>query len=322
MSSAQAIAFHSITIGDKNTWDDWHLVPTSRPKFAMPPVKTSYVDIPGGDGVIDLTTALTGRPTYGNRQGSFEFMVLNDSLDGEVDYGVWYERYSEIATYLHGKEFKAILDDDPVYFYEGRFSVNEWKSGAHWSTITINYNVGPYKKTQYSAADLWLWDPFYFGDPESLIEAERLGDVIYNYKNITLNNSTYAISYKGDTFQDTPVITGSMYQSGGSAGFDVMVTYYFKTSDTTKQSSKKYYTKEGVLTYALFTGATFEEGVTYYELKAVDLIAGTNVLHQFTFDVGDNDLFFTGHTAAADLGPSNTTPGTGVITIQNTGGRL
>ena len=56
--------YHSITIGDKNTWDDWHLIPTTRPLFAPPGVKKNIVSIPGGDGSLDLTEALTGRPTY------------------------------------------------------------------------------------------------------------------------------------------------------------------------------------------------------------------------------------------------------------------
>ena len=306
MSSTQAIAFHSITIGDKNTWDDWHLVPTSRPKFTMPPVKTSYVNIPGGDGVIDLTTALTGRPTYGNRQGSFEFLVLNDSLDGETDYGLWHERYSEIATYLHGKEFKAILDDDPVYFYEGRFSVNEWKSEAHWSKIVIDYNVGPYKKTQYSAGELWLWDPFDLGDPE---DPNDTGDTIYSYKNLLLNNSTLNITYIGDVFQDTPVFVCSAY----NGNFDMSVTYFFPTADETKKSGKEYCYKNINGGFTVYEGSTFEEGVIYYESIEAILKVGTNVMTKFTFRTGENDLWFRGSSHA---------PGYGIVTIQNTGGRL
>ena len=38
--------FHSITIGDKNTWADWRLVPVSRPVFNPPPQKKVTVDIP------------------------------------------------------------------------------------------------------------------------------------------------------------------------------------------------------------------------------------------------------------------------------------
>ena len=109
--------YHSITIGEKNTWDDWHLIPSSRPLFNPPPVKTNYIEIPGGDGIIDLTTALTGRPVYGNRTGSWDFYVENGWMD-------WHVLYSEIMVYLHGQKFQAILEDDPDYYYEGRFDVN------------------------------------------------------------------------------------------------------------------------------------------------------------------------------------------------------
>ena len=130
--------YHSITFGDKNTWDDWHLVPASRPVFNPPAVKTRYVDIPGADGSIDLTDALTGYPVYENREGTVEFIVVND-------YGQWQDRYSEIMGYLHGRSMRAILEDDPGYYYEGRFAVDEWASEENWSRITIAYNLAPYK---------------------------------------------------------------------------------------------------------------------------------------------------------------------------------
>ena len=69
--------YHSITFGDKNTWDDWHLVPASRPVFLPPDVKTNYIDLPGADGHADATESLTGRVLYKNRTGSIEFYVMN-----------------------------------------------------------------------------------------------------------------------------------------------------------------------------------------------------------------------------------------------------
>ena len=131
--------YHSITFGTKNTWDDWHLTPTTRPVVNPPGVKTNYMDDPSGDGSIDLTTALTSRPMYKNRLGSFEFYVENGFKD-------WTILYSEIATYLQGQKMRMILEDDPNYYYEGRYSVGVWKSEAQRSGITINYEVGPYKK--------------------------------------------------------------------------------------------------------------------------------------------------------------------------------
>lgn len=128
----------SITFGDKNTWDDWKIVPKERPVFAPPKVKTTYIDIPGGNGSIDLSESLTGYPVYENRTGSFKFYVMNGYAD-------WQDRYSEIMNYLHGQRMKAVLADDPDYYYYGRFTVDSWDSGDTWSEITIGYEVEPYK---------------------------------------------------------------------------------------------------------------------------------------------------------------------------------
>ena len=256
-SSELARQYHSITIGEKNTWDDWHRVPTSRPTFNMPNVKTNYVDIPGGDGILDLTTVLAGRPVYGNRQGSFEFLVMND-------YGEWHDRYSDIATYLHGKEFKAILDDDPEYYYEGRFSLNEWKSDKDWSRITINYNVGPYKRSILSSGDKWLWDPFVFEtyeDDDGVVHEESR---IESTKNVIVRG-TDVVTYIGEIYESSPIISCSTYQND-----------------------------------------PFTMSVTINE-KTYPLSQGTNILESITFATGENVLTFTG---------------TGIVSIENTGGRL
>lgn len=147
--------YHSITFGDKNTWDDWHLIPSKRPSFNPPTVKSQYVDIPGGNGVLDLTESLTGYPLYNTRTGSWTFYVENG-------FKPWDELYSEISNYLHGQKLRAILEDDPGFYYEGRFTVDEWNSDSWWSTITISYDVYPYKKELTSSLEDWLWDPFNF----------------------------------------------------------------------------------------------------------------------------------------------------------------
>lgn len=137
--------YHSIiflesinSINAINTWGDWHLVPSSRPVFNPPKMKTNYIDIPGGDSCIDASEFLTGYPVYYNREGSIEFIVMNG-------YDDWYKIYSNVMNYLHGKELIAILEDDPEHFYIGRFFVNQWMSDSHYSKITIDYNVKPYK---------------------------------------------------------------------------------------------------------------------------------------------------------------------------------
>lgn len=157
MGSPKAQQYHSVIFGEKNTWDDWHLIPSSRPEFAAPKAREKYVRIPGREGCIDIdiTDAVMPIPTYENRTGNFQFLVEND-------YGYWEDRYTEIREYLHGKKMRAILEDDPNFYYEGRFEVQQWNSTKDWSQLTISYNVGPFKWDIVSSADAWLWDPFDF----------------------------------------------------------------------------------------------------------------------------------------------------------------
>lgn len=158
--------YHSITFGDgtldsdgnftgKNTWDDWFLIPSSKPIVAQSAVTTSFVDIPGRRlGPIDMTEYLTGGVTYGNRSGSFEFYIDNDMVYWETDR-------MAIAQYLHGKRMKMCLEDDPGFYYEGRFSLSNMASEAITDKITINYTVGPYKFRIKDNLPC-LWSPFNF----------------------------------------------------------------------------------------------------------------------------------------------------------------
>lgn len=132
--------YHSVTIGTKNTYDDWHLVPDGRPVISMPEFQSNYVEVPGMSGVLDLSESLTGYPLYKNRQGSLKFHVLNGYQD-------WASLHHEIANYLHGKKLKMTLEDDPHYYYEGRFTFNQWLSNSNgtWSDVEIGYNLDPYK---------------------------------------------------------------------------------------------------------------------------------------------------------------------------------
>lgn len=147
--------YHSINIGDINTWDDWHLVPSSRPVINPPEVKTEYVEIPGANGTLDYTEALTGSPVFKDRTGTWEFLVMNG-------YQEWYELFNKILSYLHGKRFKIVLDDDPSYEYEGRLKLNEWRSEERNSKIVIDYTISPYKKMVAGTANDWLWNDLTF----------------------------------------------------------------------------------------------------------------------------------------------------------------
>ncbi len=181
--------YHSITFGNKNTWDDWKIVPTSRPVFNPPAIKKKIINIPGANGVIDLSESPMGFPVYENRVGSFEFIVMND-------YKEWYQAYSDIMEYLHGQHMRAVLEDDKQYFYEGRFTVNNWKSDKNWSIITIDYDVAPYKMSVEKTTDEWKWDPFNFNT--SIILSRK-------FTNLQITTTTTKLHFDNALFNTAPI---------------------------------------------------------------------------------------------------------------------
>lgn len=138
-----------------NTWLDWHLIPTSRPDVASPPVNTSYVDIPGRHGQLDLSTYLTGGLTYGMRSGSWEFIIDNG-------WEHWEAIRERMMAYLHGQQRIVVMADSPQRYWIGRFSVEGFKSGASNTAVTIAYVLEPYQRAKQWTENDWLWDPFCF----------------------------------------------------------------------------------------------------------------------------------------------------------------
>ncbi len=146
--------YHSLIISGKNTYEEWGLVPTSRPLVNPPEVKTTYVDLPASHGILDYTDLLLGETPFGRREGSWEFAVRpGDS---------WVDVYSSLLNYLHGKEHYVILEDEPDYQYRGRLTVKSWKSEREYSKVTIDYNLDPFKYNVASSSEEdWLWDDLF-----------------------------------------------------------------------------------------------------------------------------------------------------------------
>lgn len=159
---------HSIMIRSKvglaawSAWSDfcskWHLVPEGKPIINPPGLKEKNFDNPGGDGIFDMTESLTGFPLFNQRTGTLSFLVLHD-------WENWPDVYSQIATFLHGRNVQMILNDDPEYYYNGRLKINQWASDRGRDRLTIDYNLDPYKLARWETnSENWLWDPFRFFD--------------------------------------------------------------------------------------------------------------------------------------------------------------
>lgn len=167
----------------KDTWEDYHLIPQTRPVIAPPSVQENTVEVPGSNGIVDLSEVLLGYPLYHNRNGSLDFYV-------DHTYAwTWDEAYDTLLNDLHGFNKNLILKDAMGFYYEGRISVNSWKSDKLCSSITLDYNFAPFKRLLFTSGDDWLWDPFDFVNGyildreetyEKTIPAGESGTLIFN----------------------------------------------------------------------------------------------------------------------------------------------
>lgn len=232
----------------RNTWDDWHIVPTSRPTLKLPDVNTNYVDVPGTSGSLDLSEALTGYPTYKDREGSFEFFIMNQylttSAGDNLGYnpgteGAWSETLENISLFLHGQKLKMVLEDYPGKVYSGRFSIDDVKSEDIYTSLTIKYHLDALSTRVKYSKSLWLWDPLKFTAGTNKYTGVEEGDkgthiTAYDnneYSSATtisiVNDSSFPANVTINVTIDSVLVTqnGTVNLSEGSNSNGLLVAY-------------------------------------------------------------------------------------------------
>lgn len=127
---------YGVKFGNLHSWHDFQLLLTDK-EIGTPAPKTALIDIPGGDGALDLTEAF-GPVRYENRKLSFDFSTI-------VPMAQFMEQFAKVQNALHGQKMEIALDADPGWFYVGRVSVNTWKADRRVGKITIDCDCEPYK---------------------------------------------------------------------------------------------------------------------------------------------------------------------------------
>lgn len=179
-----------VTIGEYHTFRAWGLR-WCGVSISAPETNTRFIEVPGRNGALDLSEALTGFPTYKDRD-----IVL--TFDGKTrDFDSWERLYSQILNAIHGQRLKIQLDTDPGFYYEGRVSVSSKKEVLETDTLTIAARVAPYKLELTSSRDPWLWDPFSFET-----------GIIRDYDTLTVNGSL-SLVIPGNAMRVVPTITTS-----------------------------------------------------------------------------------------------------------------
>lgn len=127
----------NITVGGKNTLADFKCV--VEVVSDNPPEPKFYgVDVPGGNGTINLTTAIYGDTAYNNRKQEFRLTLIDPEDDFEVIK-------TKVKNYLHGREYDYSLSWDEGYTYHGWFKVKEHGRVGNFKYLSVEVDANPYK---------------------------------------------------------------------------------------------------------------------------------------------------------------------------------
>lgn len=105
-----------------------------------PVVATKYVDIPGRNGSLDYSQALTGHVTYEDRDVTMEFLLKTESGDEYT------EKSSGIMNILHGQRMLVVADVDPDFQWDCRLEVSDDRKSRQKGVITVTGTAYPYKR--------------------------------------------------------------------------------------------------------------------------------------------------------------------------------
>ncbi|HFI0687003.1 TPA: hypothetical protein ACGO46_001629 [Streptococcus suis] len=94
------------------SYDDWGVYLTSFFVGDAEP-KENYIDIPFGDGSLDLTEAVTGEVSYSSREFEAIFTIKPPRSE-------WPDLVRMMRTYLNGRKRKIRNADEPDYYLIGR----------------------------------------------------------------------------------------------------------------------------------------------------------------------------------------------------------
>jgi hypothetical protein len=148
--------------------------------LGSPSVQKNTVEIPGRNGLLDMSEALTGEPSYNNRTQTYKFIG-----DGSRELVL---SLIDVVTSYHGQYITIVVDDYEDWYYEGRVEV----------AYVDNYN--------YVEFELVV-------DAQPFRYARELTSVSYTgitNQEITLNNRGVTVIPKIVTDAETTIVYGGV----------------------------------------------------------------------------------------------------------------
>lgn len=196
MSAYPGLPDNRLVVNGVDLSETYRLVLLDGYTLTPPSPKTYTVDIPGGNGVIDVTEAMTGDVAYDNRTMEFEFAVI-DVEDFE-------KTKTKVSNFLHGRKYSYTMTMDPGYTYTGRFTVSSYSHEAYTNgivgTFKVKIDANPYKVKEAKTYKLNATGGKLFRlesgrrPVHPTIECEAVCFVTWNGKEYTIPAGTYRLN--------------------------------------------------------------------------------------------------------------------------------
>lgn len=174
-----------------------------------PAIQSYLVEIPGRNGLLNLTKGLSGKVCYKNREIQLKYIGEgNKTKQLEI---------VELLNHFHGDKVKLIDDDTPEYFYEGEMSI-EPEFGYRYVSIKIKLNANPFRvRTDYLTREVEL------SEEETEIAITNEGQpvtptiIVTDQAQIALRGRSYRLGAGTYDLHDAELTTGvNKYTVSGS----------------------------------------------------------------------------------------------------------
>lgn len=122
---------------NKRSYDEWDLF-LADVSIEAPEPKRTTIEVPGKDGVLDMTHSFGDRIRYGERQITLTFHI-KDYKQG------WQWRFSEIYTAINGRRLRVVIEPDIDWYWDCYCKVENAESSGNHAEVVIRCMAYPYK---------------------------------------------------------------------------------------------------------------------------------------------------------------------------------
>ena len=139
-----------IKIGNNWSYDAWGLFLNSGWQLESAKPNIIMVDVPAGDGALDMSESLTGYPVYGNRNLKFELVFTQPETE-------WDGIRKTVENYCNGQRMNITLPHDQTHYLSGRISTGSLKRDKGVGSFDITAICDPWRyKNDITVVDITI----------------------------------------------------------------------------------------------------------------------------------------------------------------------